>query len=128
MTVRSANQLTLDFEPGLTAKYPTLLHCVSAVIQARPPLKTVAADLDCSPSILSRKISTAADQDPDQKRVFNVDDLERYIQHYQDITPVLYLVEKYLQDDATRQRQALAQLEHAIPDLIALVRAAKGGK
>lgn len=129
MTVRSATQLTFDFEPGLATKHPSLLSLIAERVRSqRDPLKTVAGHLDCTQSMLSRKINDDPHQDPDQRRVFNVEDLEKYIGAYHDLSPILYLVEKYMQDNTTRQRQAMAQLEQLMPDLVALVKMAKGGK
>lgn len=86
-------QLTLNFEAGLVSVYQTCREYVAArVHQLGRPQKAIAADMDYSPSDLSRKLS----QSPDDSRRFTLDDLERYIAVTGDTKPILYLVEKYL--------------------------------
>jgi hypothetical protein len=71
------------------------------------PQKAIAADMDYSPSTLSRKLA----QNPDDSQKFTLDDLETYMQTTSDTQPVLYLVEKYLTekdtDELKRQIQSL---------------------
>lgn len=125
MTVVSGSQLTLDFTPGLSERYMTILDCVrSAAYTNRNPLKTVAADMDMSQSELSRKLSG----NPDDSRRFTVEDLEKFIQATGDLTPIYYLVEKYLTDEDVKQRRALSELAKQLPDVLALIAAvSKGG-
>lgn len=124
MTVVSSSQLTLDFTPGLSERYPTVLDCVRAAAYTyRNPLKTVAADMDMSQSELSRKLSG----NPDDSRRFTVEDLEKFIQATGDLTPIYYLVEKYLTDEDVKQRRALAELAKQLPDVLALIAAVSKG-
>lgn len=103
-------QLTLNFEAGLVECYGTCREFVSArVHQQGRPQKAIAADMDYSPSDLSRKLS----QHPDDSRRFTLDDLERYIAATGDTHPVLYLVEKYLAGAGDE----LADLERRIAEL-----------
>ena len=70
------NQYTLNFEPSLPERFPTLREYVahrSTVVQKMP--KTQAADMDMAPSTLSRKLNPS---DGDTQR-FNVDDLEAWL-------------------------------------------------
>ena len=86
-------ELTLKLERGLAEAYQTCREFVAArVHQQHRPQKAIAADMDYSPSDLSRKLA----QNPDDSRRFTLDDLERYIEVTGDTEPVLYLVEKYL--------------------------------
>ena len=88
-------QLTLNFEAGLVSVYQTCREYVAArVHQQGRAQKSIAADMDYSPSDLSRKLA----QSQDDSRRFTLDDLERYIDVTGDIKPVFYLVEKYLTD------------------------------
>lgn len=89
-------QLTLNFEPGLTDSYPSCREFVARQVhnQGRAQ-KAIAADMDYSPSDLSRKLS----QSENDSRRFTLDDLERFIEVTGDTSPVLYLVEKYLAND-----------------------------
>ncbi len=108
-------QLTLNFEAGLVDCYQTCREYVAArVHQQRRPQKAIAADMDYSPSDLSRKLA----QNPDDSRRFTLDDLERYIAVTGDTHPVLYLVEKYLADAGDE----IAALERKLEQL----RAQKG--
>ena len=85
-------QVTLNFEAGLVESYPTLRDYMSALVhrQGRPQ-KAVAADMDLSPSDLSRKLSPS-----DDHRKFTIDDLEKFIETNDEAKPIFYLVEKFL--------------------------------
>lgn len=121
----ATNQMTLDFEAGLVERFPSLLDCVrNGAYTNRNPLKTIAADMDISQSDLSRKLAG----NPDDPRRFSVEDLERYIEKTGDVTPIYYMVEKYLQDEEHRQRRALSELAKQLPDILALVKAASALK
>lgn len=123
-SVHSTNQLTLDFQPGLAERHDSLLACVrQCAYTHRNPLKTIAADMDQSQSELSRKLAG----NPDDPRRFSVDDLEKFIQATGDITPVLYLVEKYLADEEAKQRAAHQQLAKMLPDVLALIKTVSTG-
>lgn len=98
-------QLTLNFDAGMADSYGTCREYVAArVHQQGKPQKVIAADMDYSPSDLSRKLA----QNPDDSRRFTLDDLETYIRVTGDTQPVLYLVEKYLtnNDDQIARLQA----------------------
>jgi hypothetical protein len=113
--------LTLDFEPSLIEKHPHLLDCVRAVAYShRNPLKTIAMDMDLSQSELSRKLSG----NPDDPRRFTLDDLERFIGATGDVTPIHWLIGKYLEDENSKQQRAMQQLARQLPDVLALIRAA----
>lgn len=86
-------QLTINFDAGLVESYETVREYVAArVHQQGVAQKVVAADMDLSPSALSRKLA----QSPNDTLRLTCDDLERYIQTRGDVQPVYYLVEKYL--------------------------------
>jgi hypothetical protein len=117
----SSTQLTLDFEPGLTEKHPHLLDCVRAAAYThRNPLKTIAFDMDITQSDLSRKLAG----NPEDPRRFSLDDLERFIEATGDMSPIYWLVGKYLQDEKVKQDRALQELAKRMPDLLALIAAA----
>jgi hypothetical protein len=118
----SGSQLSLDFTPGLTERYATVLECIrAAVYRNAKPLKTIAMDMDMSQSDLSRKLAN----NPDDPRRFTVNDLERFIQATGDTTPVLYLAQKYCMDNTLKQREALAALAGMVPQIQALLRASE---
>lgn len=97
-------QLVLNFDAGAAETYATCREYIAArVHQLGRPQKAIAADMDYSPSDLSRKLA----QSPDDSRRFTLDDLETYVRVTGDKKPVLYLVEKYLAeaDEAALLRQ-----------------------
>lgn len=117
--VVASSQLTLDFEPGLVEKHPRLLDCIrAAAYTSRNPLKTIAADMDMSQSDLSRKLSG----NPDDPRRFSVDDLEHFLNATGDLTPIYWLVEKYLEDGKQKQSRAVQELAKQLPSILALMK------
>ena len=96
-------QITLDYDAGLQECYSSCREYVASQVhkQGRPQ-KSIAADMDYSPSQLSRKCS----QSPDDSMRFTLDDLETFMEVTGDTSPVLYLVEKYL-----TKTDRIAQLE-----------------
>lgn len=75
--------------------------------------------MDQSQLELSRKLSG----NPDDPRRFTVDDLERFVSATGDMTPILYLVEKYMADSETKRITANAQLAKMLPEVMALIKA-----
>jgi hypothetical protein len=117
----SSRQLNLDFTPGLTERYASILDCISGCIHTnQKPMKVIAADMDMSQSDLSRKLSS----NPDDPRRFTVLDLEAYVKATGDTVPILYLAQKYCTDNEFRQREAIAALANMAPQLQALLKAA----
>lgn len=120
----AGHAMTVDFPPGLAERHATALDCVrECVYTSRQPQKAIAANMDLSPSELSRKLS----HNPDDPRRFTLDDLERFIAATGDVTPIYYLIEKYIEDADLRQRRALSELANLAPQLAALIKQA-GGK
>jgi hypothetical protein len=99
-------QVTINFEAGPVEVYKTCREYVGALVhQQGKPQKAIAADMDYSPSDLSRKLA----QSPDDSRRFTLDDLEKFIETTNDIRPVLYLVEKYLHKADAQRIAALEE-------------------
>ena len=116
MPAVASTQLTLDFEPGLAERYKSLLECCRDSIYKDPrQLKAIAADMDLSSSELSRKLSENAED----TRRYTVEDLENRCKQG-DLTPIYYLVEKFLTSEETKNRRALAELVKKLPDIVAL--------
>jgi hypothetical protein len=113
-------QLTLQLEPGLSARHRSLRACVAAGVYAKG-LDRVAVKIDVSPSKLSEKLSGGTG---DRKRDIGLDEFERYLDSTDDRTPVLYLIDKYLSDPRARQVEALARVESLLADLPAALSAA----
>jgi hypothetical protein len=105
-------QLTLNFEPGLSDRYPSLRDCVASSVY-RYGLTNAAIDLDKAPGNLSVELSA------DPARKFSVDSLERYMEKSQDFTPIFYLIDKFLKDQDAGQEAAelLAMLKQMAPAL-----------
>jgi hypothetical protein len=117
-------QLTLSFEPAMPERWPTLRDFVAHRVQVQAkPAKTIAADMDLSPSILSRKLGPT---EGDTHRL-NCDDLERYIAVTGDTTPIEYLAAKFLQGDEQRRARTLARVESLATDLERALRTLKEG-
>lgn len=119
MSSVSTSQFTLNFEPSLADRWPTLRSYVAhrAMLQAKS-LKVIASDMDMSPSTLTRKLNP---HDGDTQR-FNLDDLEGYIQATGDVQSVIeYLASKYADNDDARKARTLAKVESLLPELAALI-------
>lgn len=112
-------QLSLDFEAGITERHRTLLEACAYVAHAsQAPLKAIAADLDCSPSDLTRKLAAH----PGDKRNLSVNDLVKLIEATGDLTPVYWLIEKFGLDDKQRQERAALELAKALPAILAALK------
>lgn len=122
MTVTSGRQLVLNFDPGLTGRYRSALEAVrDAAYKNRHPLKTIAAEMDMSGSDLSRKLGG----NPNDPRQFTLNDLEAFLDATGDMSPLFYLVEKYLADQEAKQKMALQQIAEHLPNLLHLVEMVK---
>lgn len=104
------SQLTLNLEPTLVDRWPTLrqflVHRVDA--QAKTA-KLIAAEMDISPSTLSKKLNPG---ETDAQR-FTIDNLEQYLQSTGDIQAVIeYLATKFAPGgDEARKARAIGRLE-----------------
>lgn len=108
-------QMTFSFEPSLPDRFPSL----RAYVAHRTPLlnkpaKVIAADMDISPSLLSRKLNPS---DGDTQR-FNLDDLESYLQATGEAAAVIeYLAAKYMDSADARKARALSKVERLAEEL-----------
>lgn len=119
--IETSSQVLMDFRPGLAERFDTVLECISAGAHSNlKPLKTIASNMDMSPSDLSRKLA----HNPDDPRRFSVGDLEKYIQVTGDTTPISYLAQKYCMGADEKQKAALTALAGLAPQLQALLKAA----
>lgn len=109
MSSLAPSQLTLNFEPSLAERFPTL----RAYVAHRTPLlnkpaKSIAADLDMSPSTLSRKLNPT---EGDTQRL-NCDDLEGWIESTGEAGAVIeYLAAKFMDSPAARKERLMLQVE-----------------
>jgi hypothetical protein len=127
MTSLSASQLTLSLEHGVVERWPSLREFIAHRVDIQSKLaKTIASDMDMSPSMLSRKLNPG---EADTSR-FNLDDLEKYLASTGDTPAVIeYLATKFAPggDDARRVR-AVATVEALLPELARALTTLKGGK
>lgn len=111
---RAPSQMTLACEPGLTERHESLLDCVAACVH-RAGLTKVANALDWSRGNLSASLG------PEPKRKCGVGDLEHFVASFGDLTPIYYLIERFLSDEQAsrddRERKALQLLE-ALPAIL----------
>ena len=115
MTASTTTQLTFNFEPSLPERFKTLRAYVSFRVQEqRLNANTLAAKMDLSPSVLSRKLNPA---EGDSHRL-NVDDLEAYVQATGDVSSVIeYLAAKYMDNDDARKARTISRVEQMLVDL-----------
>ena len=103
-------QVILNFQAGYADSYKTIREFVAyRTHQQGRPQKAVAADIDYSPSHWSRKCA----QSPDDSMKMTADDIEAFIESNDDISPVLYWVEKYCSKRSriARLKEEIARLE-----------------
>lgn len=123
MTSVSSSQLTLNFEPSLPDRFGTLREFLAYRVNVQQKSqKVIAAEMDMSPSTLSRKLNP---QDTDTQR-FNLDDLEAYLQASKDAGAVIeYLAAKYLDNDEARKARMINRVESMLPELASLLASLK---
>lgn len=115
-TALPQQQLTLSFEPGLPERFASLREYVAFRVQEqRLHAASLAAKMDLSPSVLSRKLNQP---EGDSNRL-TCDDLERYIAATGDLSAVLeYLAAKFgAGGDEARRTRAIARVEALMPEL-----------
>jgi len=114
-------QIEINFEGGLLDKYGSFREAVvKTVYGSHRQLKAIAADLDMSPSELSRKLK----DNPNDNVEFPLNRFDELLESSEDFTALLWLVEKYLDDADTRQKQAVNELLQLMPQLHKLVKEA----
>lgn len=101
-------QLTLDFEGGLLRQHHNLLDVV-ATGTYRHGLKRVAAAIDKAPSNLSMMLSG--------QRHFPISELEAWIVETGNLTPIYYLIERFLGERRPQSDAAIEQLRGLLPAL-----------
>jgi hypothetical protein len=118
----AAEQLQLTFEPGLATKYRSLRRAVADLIY-RAGLDRCAIAADESPGNFSKSLADRSKGDTTARR-FDLDALEAVLDETGDYTPIYYLIDKYLHDDAARKAAALDKLTNIMPELVTLFRQA----
>ncbi len=119
MIPQQPTQLSLTFDPDLAEQFISLKDCVSTQIhRQRGGIRAVAGKLDMSPSHLSEVLGGGGERN----RKFDLDELEAYIEEFEDLTPIQYLIAKYMPDQAVAQAHAFGQisaLAEQLPQLFA---------
>src|SRR5262245_26485953 len=114
MTSIPVTQLTLNFEAALPERFRTLREFIAhrVTVQAKPQ-KTIAGDMDMSPSMLTRKLTAGVDPDDKDTQRFNCDDLEAYLDKSGDAAAVIeYLAAKFMAGgDEARKARAISRVE-----------------
>lgn len=123
MASLAAPQLTLNFEPSLPERFATLREYVAHRAMVVPKsVKVQAADMDLSPSTLSRKLNPA---EGDTQRM-NLDDFENWLASTKDCPAIIaYLAAKYMDSDEARRSRLLSRVESMLPELMAMVSSLK---
>ena len=105
-------QLTLNFESGLVDAFVTCREFVQArSYQQGRSQKSIAADMDLSPSHLSRKLSHSGSMR------FTLDDFEKFLKCTGERERLFYLFSKYLYDDTDEEfKKQIAGLERRLQD------------
>lgn len=105
------SQLTLSLEPSIVERHRSLREYIAHRLSVQSKLaKVIAADMDLSPSALSKKLNPG---EGDSQR-FTVDNLEDYLASTGDVQAVIeYLATKFAPGgDEARKARALARLEN----------------
>lgn len=107
-------QITLNFDASLFSAYPTCREYIARQVHHQSaPHKAIASDMDYSPSKLTRKLAQA-----DNCR-FTLDDAELFMSVTGDITPVYYLLEKFITGKRNKEQlqKLKAEIEAQLEDL-----------
>ena len=114
-------QFELNFEGGLTDRFPNFLDCVRAsVYGCGRPFKAIAADMDMSPSLLSQKLSDQGDTK------FALQRLPELIEATHDYSPIFWLVERFCDSPDAKKRKSIERLAVLLPQIEAALREANG--
>lgn len=101
-------QLSLSLEPGLAQRYRDMRECFAARVYFYG-LGRVAAAIDVAPSNLSAMLSG--------ERHLDSAHIERFMVEFKDRTCAEFWAAKFLQDAASLQQQALAQIPGLVDQL-----------
>lgn len=119
MTSLNPSQLTLSFEPSLAERFSSLRSFLAFRVSIQQKsAKVIAAEMDISPSLLTRKLNAGMRAEDADTQRFNCDDLEDYLSVSGDAAAVVeYLAAKYLHSDDHRKARAIARVEELATEL-----------
>lgn len=107
-------QIEIDFEAGLTARFPEFGDCLHASVHGcGRQFKAVAADMDMSSSDLSRRLAN----NPNDQVYFPARRLPELIAATGDLSPIYWLIERFVDAPEAKRRRAVAELSDLIPRL-----------
>lgn len=119
------SQLTLQFDAGILERNPRWEDTfVTAVYRHRKGLNGVAADCDQSPSELSKRLSHVEGGEP---RPLRSSDIIHILESTGDMTPIYWLIERFIKDPQAQQQEALAQIPALVERLNAMLEQAGAG-
>lgn len=115
-------QFDLEFEKGLTERFPTLMEVVRNDVENCGKLKKIiAADMNLSPSEFSRILA----DNPSDPRNFTLDMLPDFIRATGRRTTVYWLIETFLSCPEKRRERALETLASMMPTIASLLKDAQ---
>ncbi|TDB26834.1 hypothetical protein ATCM_03770 [Stenotrophomonas sp. ATCM1_4] len=106
--------LQITYEDGLTRNRSLREH-IAAQVYAGAGVTAVAGRLDMAPSKLSEKL--AGSDSSGKPRGLSIDDLEKYITETRDVSPIHYLIERFLISPEAATAEALAELQQQLAGL-----------
>lgn len=116
-------QLSLNFEPGLTARHRSLEDCIAHTVHnSREGVDGIAKEIDMGGSELSRRLNAHLDAMAGEanNRPLRVRDFTAIMRKTKDFRPIYWLIEEFLQDPEARRDLALSQIPQAVELLTAL--------
>ncbi len=114
-------QLAISFDSGLLERFPEFGDCLkSSVYSGKKALKVVAGDLDMSSSELSRKLA----DNPADPVHFPAKRLPELLAATGDLSPIYWLIERFLESDELKKSRAKAELAALMPKIMALLESA----
>jgi hypothetical protein len=103
--------MALNFEPSLAERFESLRDFIAYRVQElQLNEKKLAADMDLSPTSLSRKLRPK----PGDTSAWTSDDTENYMAVTRDTAPIEYLAAKFLDSPDARKARAISRFEDVI--------------
>ncbi len=99
--------LSITYQGGLTHTSRSLRELMQVQVHNNGGVVAVAGKVDLSPSKLSEKL--AGGDGGGRQRGLTIDELERYVKETGDVTPIHYLIEKYMTCPEAQHAEAIAQ-------------------
>lgn len=99
--------LNITYQGGLTHTSRSLRELMQVQVHNNGGVVSVAGKVDLSPSKLSEKL--AGGDGGGRQRCLTIDEFERYVKETGDVTPIHYLIEKYLTCPEAQHAEAIAQ-------------------